>query len=127
MGHAVADKYQQAMEEWQASGSTSPLEATLADDVVWHEAGLTEAIHGKDAVLQRMQEMGGATPEVTVRSVVGDDRHLSVFGHARFTRNGESCEYDYVEEMDLRDDKVVERWSFMDAVPEDVSRFFAGS
>jgi ketosteroid isomerase-like protein len=45
-------------------------------------------------------------------------------GHATFDRDGQKLEYDYVEFYKLRDGKVVERWSFMDALPDDVKAFF---
>ncbi|MFP5334416.1 MAG: nuclear transport factor 2 family protein [Actinomycetes bacterium] len=124
MSSTAVDRYRQAMELF-ARGDDSGLEASLADDVVWHEAGSDEVVRGKQAVMQRMARAYDVRPDITLRSVLGDDEHLAVHGHARFTRDGEWCEYDFVEEMDVRDGRVVERWSYMDAVPDDVARFFA--
>ncbi|MFZ5871617.1 MAG: nuclear transport factor 2 family protein [Actinomycetota bacterium] len=124
MAHPVVERYLSATERWQ-QGDMSAMADAFTDDVVWHEAGSKEPLRGKQAVLERFNAMGAATSQITLHSVVADDEHLAVFGHARFTRDGESIEYDYVEEMDLRDGLVSERWSFMDAVPDDVARFFA--
>lgn len=125
MAHKNVDLYMRAMQEMEQGGSGDTLSSVLADDVVWHEAGNPQPLRGKDAVLQRFSAFTGGTPQVDIKSALADDEHLSVFGHARFQRDGESVEYDYVEEMQIRDGRIVERWSFMDAVPQDVDRFFA--
>jgi uncharacterized protein len=124
MAHATVERYRQAMDKLE-QGDTTAMMDLVSDDVVWHEAGRAEPFRGKDAVMQRMSGMTDVLPHVTLVSVLGDDDHLAVHGHAQMQRNGESCEYDFVEEMALRDGRVTERWSFMDAVPDDVARFFA--
>lgn len=125
--HPVVERYREAVERF-THGDPAAITDAIADDVVWHEAGNPEPIRGKQAVVQRLGSMpGDSPPRVTLKSVLGDDEHLTVFGHAAFQRGDERCEYDYVEEMSLRDGLVVERWSFMDAVPDDVARFFARS
>lgn len=93
----------------------------VADDVKWHEAGSEDVLQGRDAVVSRMTAIDSVDASIDLRAVLGDDEHLVAVGHADF---GE-IEYDYVEYYTLRDGQVTERWSYMDAVPEDVAKFFA--
>ena len=123
MAHTNADLYMRVTDEMR-QGRTDAITQVLADDVVWHEAGNPQPIRGKEAVVQRFTGMEGASPEIQIKNTLEDDEHLAVWGHAKFRKDGETCEYDYVEEMTIRDGHIVERWSFMDAVPDDVARFF---
>jgi predicted SnoaL-like aldol condensation-catalyzing enzyme len=123
MVQSHADIYRRSLEELM-QGRSDTMNAALADDVVWHEAGNPQVLRGKQAVLERFSAMQGAAPDVQIKSSLADDDYLSIFGHAKFQQGGQTCEYDYVEELQFRGDKIVERWSFMDAVPADVDQFF---
>ncbi len=123
MAQSYADIYRRSLEEMM-QGRSDTLSSALADDVVWHEAGNPQPLRGKQAVLDRFSAMQGAAPDVQIKSSLADNDYLSIFGHAKFQQGGQTCEYDYVEELQFRGDKIVERWSFMDAVPDDVDQFF---
>jgi predicted SnoaL-like aldol condensation-catalyzing enzyme len=123
MAQSHADIYRRSLDELM-QGRSDTMSAALADDVVWHEAGNPQPMHGKQAVLERFSAMQGAAPDVRIKSSLEDNDYLSIFGHAKFEQGGQTCEYDYVEELQFSGDKIVERWSFMDAVPDDVDQFF---
>ena len=91
MAQSHADIYRRSMEEMM-QGRSDTLSGALADDVVWHEAGSSQPLRGKQAVLDRFMAVEGATPRVDIKSSLSDDEHLSVFGHAHFEQGG--CPFD---------------------------------
>jgi len=100
----------------------------LADDVKWHEAGNPETITGRDAVLQRMGGMTQlGTPELEVHDVLVSDDHVISLLNVTIRRNdGAEVSYPVVEIAHVEDGKITERWAYMDACPEHVTKFFAG-
>ncbi len=126
MAHPNVDRYRSMMAQGAAPDEAAMREA-LSEDVRWHEAGNPHAYVGRDAVLARLGQMmegTGGSPQVTFKSVLGDDDSLVAVGHASFDQAGQHLEYDFVEYYAMADGKVTERWSFMDAVPGDVAAFF---
>jgi ketosteroid isomerase-like protein len=98
----------------------------LAEDVVWREAGNPVPIRGREAVIARMSAAPpGATMKVDAKAVVGDDDAVIWEGYATFDIQGRHLEYPFVERYTMRDGKIVERQSYMDAVPAHAAEFFA--
>jgi ketosteroid isomerase-like protein len=88
----------------------------LADDVVWHEIGNPQAIHGKAALAAR--NMGGGAPDYTItgvcHDVVADDDHTVALVTAHATRGGKTLDYRVAEIYHMKDGKITERWAFSD-------------
>lgn len=123
MPHPNAQRYLDMM----AAGPPDPSRAGewMADDVVWYEAGNPTPFVGPDAVFERIQDAAGAEPiDMQADTVLADDDNVVVVGTARFARGDDSVSYRFVEHYTLVDGKVVERRSYMDAVPADVATFF---
>lgn len=128
MTHPDVQRYRDALRQFLEDGDPRPLLDRLAPDVVWHEAGKSDVLVGREAILRRMRAAPAASrPDVRLRAVLGDDRNLVVVGHAEVVVDDRRCSYDFVEHMAMRDGLVVERWSYMDAMPREVADFFAWS
>jgi ketosteroid isomerase-like protein len=110
------------------SPNAEAMGAFLADDVVWHEAGNPETVTGRDAVLQRMSGMMQVgSPELDVHDVlVSDDHAVSLLNVTIRRDDGAEVKYPVVEVAHVENGKITERWAFMDACPEYVTKFFAG-
>src|SRR5437899_6415957 len=123
MTHLNAQRYLDMMK-----GGTPDFSAAatwLADDVQWYEAGRPDPLIGRDAVIARLSQFPmeeGSTNELD--AVLADDDSLVVFGRAHFEGPGGPLDYRYAEHYTLVDGVVTERRSFMDAVPDDVAKFF---
>jgi ketosteroid isomerase-like protein len=124
----MGDLTREQIIEAYKSPNAETLSATLADDVVWHEAGNPETITGRDAVLQRMGGMTqSAMPEIDVHDILLSDSHMVAMLNVTIRRgDGAEVSYPVVEIAHIDDGKITERWSFMDACPEYVTKFFAG-
>lgn len=125
MAHRNAEIYRQLYDMFLKQDIAGAKEL-VADDVRWHEAGAPDAVVGKDAVLQRLSLGESLTADVDVHDILADDDHVVALITAHMRKpNGDDITYRAVEVAHMRDGKVTERWSFMDAVPDDVGRFFA--
>jgi len=118
--HANARRFRQAME---GSGDATGFQDLLADDVVWHEIGGNEPIHGKQAVMDSLAGWIGDV-EGQVHDVLANDDHVVAMVEAVARRGDEELRYRTVEVMDMHGGKVVERWSFTED-PAAVTRFFS--
>jgi hypothetical protein len=116
--------------------NTGTLAEMLAPDVQWYEAGNPTPYVGREAVIDRVTGATGPRPfgasraadtssQVRLHSVVGDDSNLLVAGTARFDRSGRSLAYRFMEHYRLADGVIIERRSVLEAVPDEVSEFFA--
>jgi ketosteroid isomerase-like protein len=99
----------------------------LADDVVWHEIGSTEAIRGKAAVAARWAGMAdaGGSFSVEVHDVVANDDHAITLVTATVSMGDQTFTYRTAEIYHMRDGKVTERWAFSDDTAA-INAFFAG-
>ncbi|MEX1157146.1 MAG: nuclear transport factor 2 family protein [Chloroflexota bacterium] len=99
----------------------------LADAVVWHEIGSTEAIHGKAAVAARwagMSDAGGSF-SVELHDVVANDDHAVALVTATVSMGDHTFSYRTAEIYHMRDGKITERWAFSDDTAA-INAFFAG-
>lgn len=125
MAHRNAEIYRQLYDMFLKQ-DVEGAKDLVADDIRWHEAGASDPVVGKDAVLQRLSIGESLTADVDVHDVVADDDHVIALITAHMRKpNGDDVTYKAVEVAHIRDGKITERWSFMDAVPDDVARFFA--
>lgn len=125
MAHPYVERYMSMVEA--GMGDTDQLRSTLADDVVWYEAGNPEPLRGAGAVVERLGSFpGDEPPGLEIVAAVADDDHMFVEGIARFSAGERGITYRFVERYTMRDGVVTERRSFMDAVPDDVASFFGG-
>lgn len=132
MPHMNAEEFRAALE----SMNTGTLAAMLTPDVLWYEAGNPMPYAGREAVIERLTGASGPRPfgtswaadlknEVLLHAVVGDESTLLVSGTAKFERGGRMLGYHFMEHYKLDNGMVSERRSFLEAVPEEVSEFFA--
>jgi ketosteroid isomerase-like protein len=126
MAHPNADVYRRIYDAF-VKQDVDAARDLLAPDVRWHEAGSTQTLEGKDAVLQRLGVGGDLTADVDVHDIVAGDDHTVALITAHLRKpDGADISYRAVEVVHIEDGKVVERWSFMDAEPAEVKEFFAG-
>ena len=132
MPHMNAEDFRAALE----SMNTGTLSAMLTPDVLWYEAGNPIPYAGREAVIERLTGHSGPRPfgtrwapdltnEVQLHAVVGDETNLLVSGTAKFDRGGRTLGYHFMEHYKLVDGKVGERRSYLEAVPAEVTQFFA--
>lgn len=110
-------------------GNVEQVKSALSPEVVWHEAGAPEPLRGREAVLDRFRGMFGAADdlsEVEMHDVMATDDHTVALVQATIRAGGQEVSYPVVEVLHIDDGMVTERWAMMDAVPDDVARFFAG-
>jgi hypothetical protein len=73
--------------------------------------------------------MGGASGldnDIEMHDLIASDDHVVSLLRVRLRKpNGDEVSYPAVEVAHIRDGMITERWSFMDACPEDVTAFFA--
>lgn len=98
----------------------------VADDVVWHQIGDPEALHGKQALAASMPGEGEVDWEITadVHDVVANDDHTVALVNATARRGGRTFEYRTAEILHIRDGKVTERWAFSNDTAA-IAEFFA--
>jgi hypothetical protein len=99
----------------------------LADDVVWHEIGSAEPIHGKAAVAARWAGMAdaGGSFSVELHDVVANDDHAVALMTATVSMGDHTFSYRTAEIYHMRDGKITERWAFSDDTAA-INAFFAG-
>ena len=125
--HPNAAAVRAASKEMERTGDLLSLMDMVADDVVWHEIGSDEPIHGKQALIDRFQSMPeGASIEVETHDVVANDEHCIQLVTATASMGDQSLTYRTAEIYHMRDGKVTERWAFSDDT-ERITRFFGGA
>jgi ketosteroid isomerase-like protein len=126
MEHPNVTLYRNLMASFD-SGDVEAMEAAVAPDVRWHEAGNPDVIVGRDAVRELfMQATGTLENDVDVHDVLANDDHVVALLQVKLqSSTGERVEYPVVEIAHVVDGQVTERWAFMDACPADVTGFFA--
>ncbi|MGH9248776.1 MAG: nuclear transport factor 2 family protein [Acidimicrobiales bacterium] len=126
MEHPNSELYRRITAAFQA-GDTDMLRSAVASDVRWHEAGNPEVIEGRDAVMQRMSAAAQLDNKIDLHDVLANDEHVVAMLNVELTKpDGSQVAYPVVEIAHVKDGQVTERWAFMDAVPDDVTEFFAG-
>ncbi len=90
-----------------------------ADEVVHHVPGhgpLSGDFQGKEAFLdtysERFGELGGTIEVVAVHDILASDDHAVVLVTERAIRGERSLEFNRVVIYHLRDDRIVETWSY---------------
>jgi uncharacterized protein len=108
------------------AGDFQAMMDSLADDVVWHEIGSDQPLHGKEAVVKRWTsgELADVQFNGTTHDIVANDDHTIALVETTATRNGESLTYRTAEIMHVRDGKITERWAFSDDTGR-INEFFA--
>jgi ketosteroid isomerase-like protein len=125
MAHPNAEVVRQAYDAF-LKGDPDTLKGLIAPDVVWHEAGTPEPIRGREAVAARMSGAAELDNDVEIHDLIASDDHVVSLIRARLRKpNGDEVSYPVVEVAHIRDGMITERWSFMDACPDDVTAFFA--
>jgi ketosteroid isomerase-like protein len=118
LARQMADKFN--------SGDLQAGAEMLADDIVWHEIGNPNAIHGLAALTEHMT--GANAPDYTITAelhdVVANDDHTIGLATATATRDGKSFTYRVAEIYHIKDGKVTERWAFSDDT-DAITKFFA--
>jgi hypothetical protein len=125
MAHPNAEVVRQAYEAFM-KGDLDSLKGVVAPDIVWHEAGNPEPIRGREALSARFSAAAGLENDVELHDLIASDDHVVSLVRARLRKpTGDEVSYPVVEVAHVRDGMITERWSFMDACPDDVTRFFA--
>jgi ketosteroid isomerase-like protein len=125
---ALVRRAMQAMNETDMSKAEEEMalvDAFMADDIVWHEIGLTEPRRGKDELRAAMME--GArdwTIAYDLHDVIANDDHAIALGTATATRGDRTLTYQTAEIFHIRDGKATERWAFSDDTAA-INAFFA--
>jgi len=124
--HPNAAKLRAASEEMERTGDLMSQVDLLADDVVWHEIGRDEPLHGKQALVERFSSMPeGASIQVETHDVLANDEHAVQLVTATATLGDRSFTYRTAEIYHMRDGKITERWAFSDDT-ERINQFFGG-
>jgi ketosteroid isomerase-like protein len=124
MEHPNATLYRDLMSK-MTSGDIEGIAELMAPDIRWHEAGNPEVIEGREAVRERFAGVGAIGGDVDLHDVLANDEHVVAMLRVSLRQpSGDSVDYPVVEVAHVQDGRVTERWSFMDACPEDVTRFF---
>jgi ketosteroid isomerase-like protein len=111
----------------RGDGDVMSLMDMLADDVVWHEIGRDEPIRGKQALIDRFQDMPeGAGIRTETHDIVANDEHTIQLVTATATMGDQELVYRTAEIYHMRDGKITERWAFSDDTDR-INRFFGGT
>jgi hypothetical protein len=112
---AVLRRYVEA----QLAGDAATSLATYADDMVMHVAGRSPhagTYHGPDGYLDFVtrvhQDTDGAVEILDIHDILGSDDHAVLLVRERFSRNGRSVETNRVVVYELRDERIVEIWTY---------------
>jgi ketosteroid isomerase-like protein len=123
--HPNAAMVRRALESFNR-GDIQEFADMVADDVVWHQIGDPEVIHGKQALTASMPGEGQVDWEITadVHDVVANDEHTVALVNATGRRGGRTLEYRTAEILHIRDGKITERWAFSNDTKA-IAEFFA--
>ncbi len=123
--HPNAVILRQALEAFNR-GEIQQFADIVADDVVWHQIGEPEVVHGKQALAASMPGEGQVDWEITadVHDVIANDEHTIALVNATARRGGETFEYRTAEIVHFRDGKITERWAFSNDTAA-IAKFFA--
>ena len=108
------------------SGDMQVMDGLIADDVVWHEIGVSEPRRGKAALAAAAPGGGAVDYTITgaLHDVLASDDHAIALVDATATRGGKTLKYRTAEIFHLRDGKITERWAFSDDTAA-ITAFFA--
>jgi ketosteroid isomerase-like protein len=124
--HPNAATIRAAAEEMERTGDMMGQLDLLDDDVVWHEIGRDEPIHGKQALAERYSGMPeGAGITIETHDVLANDEHTIQLVTATATMGDQSLTYRTAEIYHMRDGKITERWAFSDDTGR-INDFFKG-
>ncbi len=127
MAHGNAEILRQVYEAFLKQDMAT-LETLISPQVRWHEAGSAKPIEGSEALAARFATTGDLVADVDLHDIVAGDDHAVALVTAHMRRSdGNDVTYRAVEVVHIEHGQVTERWAFMDAVPEDVQEFFAGT
>lgn len=123
--HPNAARYRQVSAAIN-DGDMAAMADSIADDVVWWEIGASEPVRGKQALMERMQSLGGDYAiETDLHDVVANDDHLIALVTATANKGDESITYRTAEILHVNaDGQVTERWAFSDDT-QAIINFFA--
>jgi len=125
--HPNAAAIRAAAERAEQSGDMMSAMDMLADDVVWHEIGSDQPIHGKQALMERFASMPeGASITTETHDVVANDEHAIQLVTATATMGDQQLVYRTAEIYHVKDGKVTERWAFSDDTDR-INKFFGGA
>jgi ketosteroid isomerase-like protein len=125
MEHPNAAAYRQLISR-MAEGDTEGIWDALAPDVRWHEAGNPEVIVGREALRDRFAGLENLDGNIDVQAVLANDEHVMAMLQVSLgDPSGDHVEYPVVEVAHMSDGKVTERWAYMDACPDYVTKFFS--
>lgn len=119
--HPNATVYRTALEKFMAGDESAA--DMIADDVVWHQIG-AEPLHGKQALLQSMEDLGNVEFDIEVHDVTASDDHVVGLVIATVDAGNGPFTYKTAEIAHVNDGKITERWAFSDDT-EAIIRFFA--
>ena len=112
--HPSAVRYRQLVAAMNA-GDIASLGDSVADDVVWWEIGVSEPVHGRDAVVERLSFVSDFDVSIDLHDVTTSDDHLIALLGVTATRGDETFTYRVAEIQHLNDaGEITERWSFSD-------------
>jgi ketosteroid isomerase-like protein len=112
--HPSAVRYRQLVAAINA-GDIASLGDSVADDVVWWEIGVSEPVHGRDAVVERLSFVSDFDVSIDLHDVTTSDDHLIALLGVTATRGDETFTYRTAEIQHLNDaGEITERWSFSD-------------
>jgi ketosteroid isomerase-like protein len=112
--HPSAARYRQLVAAMNA-GDIASLGDSVAEDVVWWEIGGSEPVHGRDALVERMQFVSDFAVSIDLHDVTTSDDHLIALLGVTATRGDETFTYRTAEIQHLNDaGEITERWSFSD-------------
>lgn len=102
-------------------------ERSVAEDVLWHEAGGDAPIRGREAVLDRLEQLldSGFETQIEAHAVLADDEHVVALVQVHLRAGFDEVAYEVAEVLHVDEGRIVERWAMMDAVPERLQKFFA--
>lgn len=125
--HPNAAAIRALAEEVEQSGDMTRVFDMVSDDIVWHEIGSDEPIHGKQALIERFTGMPeGASIKTETHDIVANDEHAIQLVTATATMGDQELVYRTAEIYHMRDGKVTERWAFSDDT-ERINKFFGGA
>ena len=114
--HPNAARYRAVAEAMsRGEGDMAAMFDDVADDIEWWEIGRSEPIRGKQALMERMQDLADVSITGDLHDVVANDEHLIALVTATATRGDESFTYRTSEILHVNaDGKVTHRWAFSD-------------